>query len=128
MVIRRNQLKPILARHLDYHVINLAIFLTVVSLCLYVELGLTMVSCPYAELGLKCHTCGLTTAFQGLLNGQTAHATFNSVFLFVVIVGQIVIRPLISSLLILTSQFVWIRNIDIIMSILLVLVMAIILL
>ncbi|MEN2399943.1 hypothetical protein GKZ90_0009155 [Flavobacterium sp. MC2016-06] len=77
------------------------------------------IKCPYAEIGIKCRTCGLTSSFKKIINGDLYNINFGHLLLFGAFVSQLIIRPLMSFILVFLSDFKRIRNIDISFSIIL---------
>lgn len=103
--------------HREYHYINALIFLFTLGLLLTVKLKWFSARCVYAEKGLACKSCGLTRAFEGMLNGNFLVINPAFLTLFLLIGGQLLARPLVSLLLLRNSNPSLIRNIDIIISI-----------
>lgn len=97
----------------DYHFFNLLILVATGLMYLYLRSGLTVIQCPYSEMGLKCATCGLTTSFISMIHGDFTEVNNNQILLFIFLMGQLIIRPFTSFLLIYFRDFRWIRNMDI---------------
>ncbi|KAF2508622.1 DUF2752 domain-containing protein [Flavobacterium zhairuonense] len=75
------------------------------------------IKCPYAEIGVKCKTCGLTTSFKRILNGNFSDLNFGFLLLFIAFLSQLIIRPLASFILLFSEKTVLIRNIDFVLSV-----------
>lgn len=97
----------------EYHAINLLVGLVVVLMLLSVKFDWITVHCIYADIGKTCRTCGLTRAFSAVLNGNFGNIPTSFWVLFVLLAGQLIFRPLVSTLLITTKRFTIIRNLDI---------------
>lgn len=108
-----------LYNHKNYHFFNLLIFIAMVVLYVYVKLGLTIIKCPYAAIGVPCKTCGLTTDFKNLLHGDFYTIRLGNLLLFLLLMSQLLIRPLISIILFFTKKSKLIKYMDIIITILL---------
>lgn len=102
----------------QYHYINTLLFLVVFCLLLFVKLNWFTIQCVYAAKGLTCKTCGLTRTFYAALDGNFSVVPTYFLILFLIIGGQLLLRPLISILLFTTSKPALIRNADITISIL----------
>lgn len=101
----------------EYHYFNALIFFNVLALLLAAKLNWFSVRCVYAEKGISCKTCGLTRAFQDILNGNFSAVNPAFLMLFLLIGGQLVLRPLVSLLLLVNKRQAIIRYIDILVSI-----------
>ncbi|TDP00168.1 uncharacterized protein DUF2752 [Flavobacterium sp. 245] len=106
-----------LYRNREYHFFNFLIFTVVVILILYLKTEIISIKCPYAEIGLKCKTCGLTTSFKRILNGDLSNLNTGYLLLFIAFLSQLIIRPLISFALYFSNNWKLIRNIDILFSV-----------
>ncbi|WP_431244940.1 hypothetical protein ACQ9BO_12480 [Flavobacterium sp. P21] len=111
--------KDSISKNKEYHFFNLLIFMAIVFLIFYLKTDLINIKCPYAEIGVKCKTCGLTTSFNRILNGNFSDLNFGFLLLFIAFLSQLIIRPLVSFILLFSDKFKLIRNIDIVFSILL---------
>lgn len=87
------QLKRTIKKQWEYHFINTLVFLILCFLFLSIKYNWIYVSCLYAEQGMKCSTCGLTTAFQQLLNGEQSAAPTHFKLLFYFFLIQLILRP-----------------------------------
>lgn len=101
-----------------YHLFNLLIVVCVAMLFCYAWSDMRVLRCPYAEAGLPCRTCGLTTSFQSLLHGNGKHIVPGHVLLFLFFALQLVMRPLVSYLLCISTRTKLIRNVDLLVSVL----------
>jgi hypothetical protein len=106
--------------HKEYHLVNFLIFSTILILVLYLKTEITVIKCPYAEMGIKCKTCGLTTSFRKIINNDLTHVNFGHFLLSIAFLSQLLIRPFVSLTLLYTSKSKTIRNIDIIFSVFLI--------
>lgn len=102
----------------DYHLLNLLVFITILVFLLYLKTEILIVKCPYAEIGVKCKTCGLTTSFKNIINGNLKVENKGHLLLFLLFSFQLIIRPVISFFLFKTRRKKLIRNIDITITIL----------
>lgn len=120
-MIQFKKLKKILRYNKDYHLFNLLIFVSIIILYLYLKTELINIKCPYSEIGIKCRTCGLTTDFRKILNGNFVNINLGYLFLFILFMSQLFFRPVISFLLCVSTKNQLIRNLDIGIVILLIL-------
>ncbi len=102
----------------DYHLLNLLVFFTILVFLLYLKTEIITIKCPYSEIGIKCKTCGLTTSFKNLINGDLKGENKGHLLLFLLFALQLIIRPIISFLLFKTRRQRLIRNVDIAITIL----------
>lgn len=109
--------KILFQKNKEYHFFNLLIFMAIVFLIFYLKTDLITIKCPYAEMGIKCKTCGITTSFKRNLNGDFSNLNFGFVLLFIAFLSQLIIRPLVSFILLYSEKLGLIRNIDIVFSI-----------
>ncbi len=107
----------ILYRNKEYHFFNFLIFTAVLILILYLKTEISSIKCPYAEIGLKCKTCGITTSFKRILNGDFSSLNFGFLLLFIAFLSQLIIRPLVSFVLFFSNNWKLIRNIDMLFSV-----------
>ncbi|KAF2327326.1 DUF2752 domain-containing protein [Flavobacterium daemonense] len=107
----------ILFRNKEYHFFNFLIFSVVLILILYLKTEIISIKCPYAEIGLKCRTCGLTTSFKRILNGDFSNLNLGYLLLFIAFLSQLILRPLVSFALFLPDNWKLVRNIDVAFSI-----------
>ena len=103
----------------EYHLFNLLIVLLVGLLFLYAWSDTRLLQCPYARAGLRCETCGLTTSFQSLLRGNREHIIPGHLLFFLFFASQLLLRPLISYLLMVSTHSKQIRTADLVISLLL---------
>lgn len=103
----------------EYHFFNLLIFVAILFLVVYLKTEIISLKCAYAEIGMKCKTCGLTSSFKKIINNDFSNVNFEYLLLFIAFISQLFIRPLISVALIVSSNFKLIRNIDITFSVIL---------
>jgi hypothetical protein len=104
----------------DYHLFNLLIFISIIILYLYLKTELIIIKCPYSEIDIKCNTCGLTTDFKRIINGNFITIDLGHFLLFILFISQLLIRPTISFLLYISNKNKLIKNIDISTTILLI--------
>jgi hypothetical protein len=102
-------------RNKEYHLFNLLVLVCVLALFLYAWSDIRVISCPYADAGIQCRTCGLTTSFKSLLHGNWPVPP-GHLFLFMFFASQVVLRPLVSYLLTISSRPKLIRNVDLVVS------------
>ncbi|MTH14473.1 DUF2752 domain-containing protein [Flavobacterium sp. LC2016-01] len=107
----------ILSRNREYHFFNFLVFTAILILVLYLKTEIISIKCPYAEIGLKCKTCGLTTSFKRILNGDFSNLNFGYLLLFIAFLSQLILRPLVSFALFFSNNWKLIRNIDILFSV-----------
>ncbi|TCN59440.1 hypothetical protein EV142_10256 [Flavobacterium circumlabens] len=112
--LKKSRVIPLVNK--EYHLFNFLIFVAILILVLYLKTGFTIIKCPYAELGIKCKTCGLTTSFRKIINNDLTHLNFGPFLLCMTFLSQLFIRPFISLILLYSSKSKIIRNIDIIFS------------
>jgi hypothetical protein len=97
----------------EYHLFNLLVFSAVLLMCVYLKTVFFSLNCPYAEIGIKCKTCGLTTSFKNFINGDFTIKNSGHLALFLLFISQLFFRPIISYLLLKTTNHKRIRIIDI---------------
>jgi hypothetical protein len=103
----------------DYHLFNFLISTFVVAIVLVLKTEIITVKCVYADIGMQCRTCGLTTSFKEVLNGRFNRIPLGHFLLFILFTGQLLIRPLISWLLMKVKNIRVVRNTDIILFLIL---------
>lgn len=97
----------------NYHLFNLLLFVLVLLLIFYLKTDISLIKCPYAEIGLKCKTCGLTTSFRNIIDGNIKQIELGHLLFFLLFALQLFIRPLISLIILFSNKLKLIRNIDI---------------
>ncbi len=103
----------------EYHLLNIVIMTVILAMFLLLQYNVVSFKCVYSEIGSSCKTCGLTTSFKDILNGNFNHIKPANGIIFIVFCSQLLIRPVISVLLYFTERKQLIRNADTISSLLL---------
>ena len=103
----------------EYHIFNLFVVLIALGVVLIVIFEPFTIQCMYSQIGSSCKTCGLTRAFRSVLNGDLKSIRGVFLPLFVLLPGQLLLRPCISVMLATTRKIQIIRNIDIFVTVIL---------
>ncbi len=97
----------------QYHLFNGLIFILIAIGLVCLKLNLFTVQCVYAKVGITCKTCGITRAFRAILNGEISRVSNLQLYVFILLGGQLIIRPLVSYLLFFTKKHKAIMKADI---------------
>lgn len=107
-------------KHKEYHLFNFLIATSILIMTLYLKTETFVIQCPYSQVGMKCETCGLTRSFKKIINGSFEKIDREHFLFFILLILQLIIRPLISFLLLFSEKSSSIRNLDVIMSLILI--------